>query len=245
MSSAVHHVQSLTVPIGDLGGRWMLDREVLAAGTAAGHPNGYAYYVVGRGGVLGDVDADVVASAFGFFAPSIVRHMWEAGIAAEPPRAASRRYGQGCADYWRPRLSGFSDADRWVAIARRVATEVDAAGLTLFAGWRGEPLPDDVDGQVALLLHVLRELRGSVHIVAVVAVGMTPLEAVVSAGGAENATRFGWSDPLPDADDRRRAEAEALTDEILTGLYRRVLTEHQLAEFASLTAALAAHIGSR
>ena len=50
--------------IGSLGAKYMLDPETMAHGAAAGYPNGFAYYVAGRGGVLGDVDSDVVYSAF-------------------------------------------------------------------------------------------------------------------------------------------------------------------------------------
>ena len=45
----------------------MLHPDTLTPGKAAGYPGGFAYYVVGRGGVLGDVDASVVVSAFAFF----------------------------------------------------------------------------------------------------------------------------------------------------------------------------------
>jgi len=130
------------------------------------------------------------------------------GKAARPSSPHERlpaATGRGCVDFWSGRLEGFAGAEQWAAIARRLTTEVDATGLALFAGWRAEALPEDLAGRVALLLHVLRELRGGVHIVAVVAVGLTPLEAVVSAGGVGDATRFGWSGPFPEADDRRRS----------------------------------------
>jgi hypothetical protein len=47
---------------------------------------------------------------------------------------------------------------------------------------------------------VLRELRGSVHVLAVVAAGLGPLAAVLATGGEENARRFGWPEPFPSID---------------------------------------------
>ena len=72
--------------IGELGARYMLHPETMAIGTEAKYPNGFAWYMAGRGGVLGDVDADVVYAGFGFFGPDLIRKMWEAGIAVESPR---------------------------------------------------------------------------------------------------------------------------------------------------------------
>ena len=45
----------------------MLDPETNAAGLEAGYSSSFAFYFAGRGGVLGDVDADVVHAAFMFF----------------------------------------------------------------------------------------------------------------------------------------------------------------------------------
>ena len=105
--SVIDSVRALTEPIGDVGGMWMLHPEVLGPCRDAGYPNGYAYYIAARGGVLGDVDADVVTSAFGFFEPALVRKMWESGIAVEGARAAGARYAAACAQFGRTRLQGF------------------------------------------------------------------------------------------------------------------------------------------
>src|SRR5215470_9338222 len=40
----------------------------------------------GRGGALGDVDAAVVDSALGYFAPSVVAKHWDSGRAIVSPR---------------------------------------------------------------------------------------------------------------------------------------------------------------
>lgn len=242
MTSALASIQSLAQPVGDLGGRWMLHPEVLGPCREAGYPNGYAYYMVGRGGVLGDVDADVVSAAFGFFAPSLVRTMWDKGVVVEGARAAAARYGAACAAFGRSRLIGFDGVGRLAELSGRLAAGVDAAGLSLFAGWRAEPLPDDVEGRAYFLLHVLRELRGSVHLLAVVASGLSPLDAVLATGGTAAAERFGWQGPFADVPATAKLDAERLTDEMTARLCRAVLDETELAELAQLVLAARAHL---
>ena len=242
MTTMMDSVRALTNPVGSLGGMWMLHPEVLGPCREAGYPNGYAYYVTGRGGVLGDVDADVISSAFGFFEPGLVRKMWQAGVAVEGARAAGARYAAACAQFGRPRVAGFAGAPRLAELAGRVASEAVGAGLALFAGWRAEPLPDDPEARAFLLLHVLRELRGSVHIVAVVADGLHPRDAVLAGGGAAQAKQFGWPEPYPDVPPAAMTAAEALTDTILEGLYAAVLSEVEAAEMVSLVLALRDHM---
>lgn len=212
----------------------MLADEVLAPGKAFGYPNGYAYYVTGRGGVLGDVDADVVTSAFGFFAPALIRTMWERGVVVEGARAAAARYAAACAEFGRRRMAAFGHSERLAELAGRVATGADVSGLALYAGWRAHPLPDDATGRAYQLLHVLRELRGSVHVLAVAASGLTPLEAVIATGGEENAHRFGWPGPYPVTARSAKEPAELLTDRVLARLYGELLDRAEAAELATL-----------
>lgn len=206
----------LAAPVGLLGGGFMLDPEVLGAGKRAGYPNGFVYYVVGRGGVLGDVPADVVSSAFGFFAPSLIATMWNGAI--EPRRVGADRYTDGCREWGRGRLGGFAAAGRLAELVAAVVDSADSSGLTLFAGWRAQDRPDDDVARAYQLVHVLRELRGCAHLVAVLASGLTPLEAVVSNpnGGAAAALRFGWSGTLPEPRAGDFARAESLTDTMMS-----------------------------
>ncbi len=236
--------QALTAPIGDLGGRWMLHPETLGPCKAAGYPNGFAYYVAGRGGVLGDVDADVIVSAFAFFEPGLVRTMWESGIAVEGARAAGVRYREACAAFGRSRLAGFDGAGRLAELASNVVSAVDSSGLALFAGWRAEPTPDDDAGRAYQLLHVLRELRGSQHIIGVVSCGLAPRDAIIAGpGGGEQAKRFGWAEPFDAAavTVALRAKAEAVTDELSAAAFAH-LDGNDRAELVSLVIAARTHI---
>ncbi|MBI4884945.1 MAG: hypothetical protein HY826_12915 [Actinobacteria bacterium] len=234
-------IKTLTEPVGHLGGHWMLHPEVMEPCRAAGYPNGYVYYGAGRGGVLGDVDADVIAAAFGFFEPSLVRRMWEAGTAVEGAAAAAARYGAACVEFGRSRLQGFAEAERVAELAERVALGADATGLPLFAGWRRQPLPDDLPGRAYFLMHLLRELRGGAHVVAVVASGLAPRDAVLASGGADMAKLFGWPEPYGDPAGIDKQPAEQLTDAIVGRLYDDVLNNEEVKELAELVISMRAH----
>ena len=244
MASTAESVHLLAAPVGDIGGRWMLDPDVLSAGKSAGYPNGYAYYFAGRGGVLGDVDADVVRSALGFFEPSLLRKMWDAGIAVEGARAAAARYGAACAGWGRTRLAGFADAARVADLIRHVIDSVDPIGMPLFAGWRSEPRPEDPPALAYFTTHVLRELRLGSHIAAVVATGIAPREAMLISGGESNAQQFGWTEPFPDVAHlvATRADAEGITDEIMVRHFDQALNADESAELLDLVMAMKTHL---
>lgn len=211
-------------PIGRLGGAFMISREAKAFAQEAGL-SGWAPYFRGRCGVLGEVDADVVASATGFFPAEVVREAWEAG-AGVPADVAGARYAAVAQGFGRRKLAGLAEGDarRLAELLEVVVDGADVIGAPLFAGWRAMSLPEDAPARVLQLTHVLRELRGGLHIVAVLACGLTPLEAVLSGGsvlissGTANAEYFAWPRPYPEVTEEmraRRAEAEKLTDTLI------------------------------
>lgn len=244
MTSTAESVSSLAAPVGDIGGRWLLDREVLGPCKTFGYPNRYAYYFAGRAGVLGDVDADVVCAGLGFFEPSLVRKMWEAGVAVEGARAAAARYGAACAQWGRSRLADFDGAARQADLVRHVIDSVDPIGLPLFAGWRAEPRPDDAAGLAYFVTHVLRELRCAVHINAVVFTGIAPRDAMLVADGEGTAQQFGWTAPFPEVSHLvgLRAETEEITDRLMTRFFDQALNADESAELLDLVLAMKAHL---
>ncbi|MEV5650870.1 hypothetical protein AB0L57_21680 [Nocardia sp. NPDC052254] len=206
-----------------IGGAFMFSRETKAFGARTGVAGFIGPYTRGRGGVLGDVDADVVTAAFGFFEPATVRAAWES--VSMPAAEAAAGYLAACQDFGRRTLAGFDSAERLAELLRVVVAGADVAGVGLFAGWRALPAATDAPGQVLQLIHCLRELRGGVHLMAVRAVGLSPFEAVLIGGspladGPTQARRFGWgqrvdSTEVTAAMRQRWEAAESLTDELI------------------------------
>ncbi|MFD4430450.1 hypothetical protein [Nocardia sp. NPDC058497] len=228
----------------ELGGAFMLSREVRDFGDTVGVPGFHGTYTRGRGGVLGDVDADVVSAAFGFFEPGCIRAAWES--VPLPAADAAAAYLAACHDFGRRKLAGFdeADAERLAELLARVVDAAPSAGLPLFAGWRAMPLPADGRAALVQVSHVLRELRGGLHFIAVTANGLTPLQAILIAGspmsdGPTHARLLGWSEPFEEVTDEMRARwdaAEALTDELIAPCFE-VLDADERDELATLLTA--------
>jgi hypothetical protein len=174
------------------------------------------------------------------------RTAWEAGRAVAPVDHAVRAYSATAATWGRNRLTGADGLGRLADLLQRVVAAADPAGLPLFAGWRAVPVDDDPPARVVQLAHVLREHRGGAHLVAVLATGLTPLEAVLAGpGGAGNAAFFDWPKPYPDVDDALRtrwAAAEALTDVLVAPAYA-TLTDDEAGELSALLKHVLAHTG--
>ncbi len=207
--------------IGSLGGGWMISSQAKAFNVEHGL-RGRQGYVLGRGSVLGDVDADVVTSAFGFWPADVIREAWDGGRAVLDVTAARSAYAETCRSWGRTRLAGLADAGRLAELLSWVVDGLDVAGLPLFAGWRAVPLPGDDLGRAYQLLQVMREYRGGVHLVASLASGLTPLQAVLAGPGGEgNAAFFGWEPPFEAAYpySGTRTDAEALTDRLVSPAY--------------------------
>ncbi|MEU9868645.1 hypothetical protein AB0C87_12455 [Actinomadura sp. NPDC048021] len=239
--TAAETVRAADRIIHGVGSRWMLSRRTAEHGKEQGYGNPFAYYFAGRGGVLGDVDAEVVAAALGWFEPGFVRPQWEEGVAVAGAREATRRYALGCAAWGESHLP---DDPRLCELAERVARAAEGSGLPLFCGWRAEPLPDGSRARLMQLVQVLRELRGGLHLVATTSVGLSPLEAILTQDGPDTARFFGWQGDLPDcaALRPRRAEAEEITDRLSAAVYERALSPSERAEFAERMGAVGAAV---
>lgn len=210
--------------VSDLPSRFMLDMGTYVAAAEAGF-EGMDFYPAGRGGALGDVPADVVTSAFVFFAPETVRASWERAGAVMSRSEAADRWAAACAGWADVHLTApDDDLTRLADLLGRVNDAASPAAAPSFAAWRGRPEPD-ADHPRALALHrlmVLRELRGGLHGAAVVAHGVHP-HAAVTIRAPQMLPVFGWDGPHPDADDPAThtawAEAEAATDRALARAY--------------------------
>ena len=86
--TAAHHTAT---PIGDLGARFMLDGLAYKRGAELGLPSGMGTYVLGRLGVMGDVDLDAAVAAAFFWNPDTIATNWSADDSAVTPSAAAKK----------------------------------------------------------------------------------------------------------------------------------------------------------
>ena len=249
MLELVDFARHVAPAIGRLGGAWMLSNNAKQAARQLGI-KGWPAYIKGRGSVLGDVDADVVNACFGFFESTLIQAGWSAPCQLSINEIESV-YAHACREWSRERLSDFADLARLTELLGSVSDAAPVSGLPLFAGWRAVPRSADLPGMLGQRLHELRELRGGLHLVAVLASGLTPLEAIAAGpGGSGNATFFGWDEaevPSPAviaAIGPQRARAEDLTDEMVAPSWA-VLEHDDRAELAELLEAALAHAESR
>jgi hypothetical protein len=201
-------------PIGSLGGSFYFAPSTVATGKEHGL-DGFRFYFLGRGGVLGDVEAAVVASAFGYFHPAIVERMWTSAREKMAPRDAGRLYLECGHAFARERLEDVKGLDEFCAAAETVNAAIDPGGLALYSAVAAEPLPDDAPARALHLVTVLREARGSTHLLAVRACGLSP-RAAHQIKRPDDVKTFGWQDlDVTDEDRARHARAEELTDELM------------------------------
>jgi len=208
-------VQAIAAKTGDIGGSFYFHPDTLARGKELG-VDGFRFYFIGRGGVLGDVEPDVVLSAFGYFHPALLTKLWNTAKERVAPRDAARAYLECCHALGRKRYAAVEGLDEYNAAAAKVIAAVDPSAMPLFAGVRGEPTPDDAPALAAHHVMVLRELRGSAHLVAIRAVGLTT-DVAHAIKRPDDLKSFGYeaAPPITDDDRARHTDAERITDDIL------------------------------
>jgi hypothetical protein len=176
------------------------------------------FYFLGRGGVLGDVEAPVVTSAFGYFKAAIIDQFWGEGRAVAEPRQAGRAYMECCAEVGSASLGEVEGIEAFCEAAGAINDAADKAGLALYAGISAEPLADDPAGRALQLASVLRELRGSAHLVAVLASHLDPKVAHFIRR-PEAFAMFGWTEEetpvVTEAERTQLAAADRLTDQLI------------------------------
>ena len=225
-----------------VGAAFYFHPDTIARGKEAGL-DGFRFYILGRGGVLGNVEPEVVHGAFGYFHPDLIAKMWTSASERVAPRDAARLYHRCAHDLGRAELADVDGLEGFVDAATQIIGAVEGASLPLFTAMRAEPVPEDAPAAAMHQAMVLRELRGSVHLLALVAQGLDsakahaikrPDDVIVS--GYETA---------PDVTDEDRAtwqRAEDLTDELLVPAYGS-LSDSQVAALVAGTAAMAAALG--
>jgi hypothetical protein len=197
-AAALAVVKATSVPIHDIGTSAYLSPDIAAWAAEWGWSNPFAFYFAGRGGMLGDVDADVVTSAFGWFAPSAVHAMYSEGVDVAGATAAAARMAEAHGMWGEKHYSDVEGLDEIIAVTEELVDGLEGSAIPLFVGWRNAAPSKSSPGRAAQLMQVLREWRGGNHLVATTAVGLSPLEAILTNEGPGQAKFFGWPEPFPD-----------------------------------------------
>ena len=215
-----------TDAIGSIGAAFYFSPDTVAKGKEVGL-DGFRFYALGRGGVLGDVEPEVVHAAFGYFHTGLIDKIWNSAKEIVAPREAARLYIQAAHEMGRAKFSDIAGLDGFVEAATQIINSIEGASLPLFAGVRAEPVPADAPAAAMHQAMVLRELRGSMHLLALTACGVSSSVAhAVKRPG--DVAMFGYDEP-PEVSDEDRANwhrAENLTDELLAPAYA-ALTDAQ------------------
>lgn len=219
--------------IGTLPASFMLDGATYERGGALGF-EGIDFYVAGRGGALGDVDGSVVAAAFVFWNPMPVSEAWERARKVMAPSQSVLEFSRAGAAWADMHLADGIDYERLSELAAHVIAAASPTAVPLFAAWSQVPLPEDPKGAALLRLNVLRELRGGLHGVSIVAHGVDPLQAVM-VKTPFMAGIFGWPEPYPDTALCRDAwnRADVATDDAMAKALA-TLDDAELDEFVEL-----------
>jgi hypothetical protein len=230
-------VEATAGTVNGLGATYYFHPDSLARGKEAGL-DGFRLYIVGRGGVLGDCHADVVSSAFGYFNPAVIAKMWNSGRETMAPMDVAQLYLDCNADIGRGALDNVEGLDAFCAAAEAVVQSTAPAGLPLFAATAAMPMPDDLPGRAMQLLVLHRELRGSIHLAAIVAQGLAS-EHAHAIRRPDDLQTFGWADgvDVPDGAAEKLAAADAMTDAVHANCYRS-LTDEQRQDFVDGVAAI-------
>lgn len=214
-------VQEVCPIINNTGWAFYFLPETQAKGAELGL-NGMEFYVIGRGGMMGDCEGSAVAAAFGYFNPAIIGKAWDSAKAKIAPRIAGRAHLECSANLGRAKFAGIPNLAAFVDAADAVNSATNPDGLSLYAAVKSEPLVTDTAGRAMQLVTVLREFRGSAHLLAVRAAGLDSKTAHF-VKRPNDIKMFGWSDddaPHIDATVRHKMdEAEALTDRLVAPAY--------------------------
>lgn len=243
--AAIEAARKSARPVQDVGAKFMVDMDMYVEVAALGY-EGLAFYIAGRGGVLGDVGHVEVFEAMTFFPAHTVQTGWDSSKPVESRSESADRFAGYAASWAAANVGdGMPDADltRLAELCGKVIREADADGAPLFAGWRALDEPSDARELVVHRMNALRELRGARHIAAVREVGLDPVAAFMIRT-PYMASIFGWSEPdEPPAEPDKALwqKAEEMTERAFA-VDLEVLDDDELDEFSELTGALLAAV---
>ena len=240
--AALDVVKATSVPVHDIGTSMYLSPDIAGWAAEWGWPNPFAFYFAGRGGMLGDVGAEVVTSAFGWFEPNAVHAMYSEGIGVAGAVTAAARMAEAHGRWGEKHYGDVEGLEAIVGVTEELVNGLEGSAIPLFVGWRDAPRSESAAGRAAQLMQILREWRGGIHLVATTAVGLSPLEAILTNEGPGQAKFFGWPEPFPDFGPikERHLEAEDITDRLCASALADALDEARFSDFQAGVATLRA-----
>jgi hypothetical protein len=238
--AALAVVKATSTPIHDIGTAAYLSPDIAAWAAEWGWSNPFAFYFAGRGGMLGEVGPDVVTSAFGWFEPNTVHAMYSQGVGVAGSTGAATRIAEAHGKWGEKHYGDVEGIEAIAAVTSELVDGLEGSAIPLFVGWRNATRAESPAGQGAQLMQILREWRGGIHLVATTAVGLSPLEAILTNEGPGQAKFFGWPEPFPDfaAIKERHDEAEEITDRLCASALAAALGEARYSAFESGVTAL-------
>jgi hypothetical protein len=224
-------IDATAAPVYELGGAFQFADATAARGEQLGL-DVFMFYCLGRGGVLGDVDAATVADAFVWFTPSLVATWWDEGRAVARPTDVAVAYVEASRAYARATFRESGALASFASAAAEVVAAAPEGRWPLVDGYRRFSLPDDVVPRAYQLVVLLRELRGGAYAEAVRMLGITPAESHYL-NSADAFELYGYeSDDTPTVTDElveRRAMAEDQATELLVPCYEVLDDDARLA----------------
>ena len=235
-------VQKVCPLINDSGWAYYFTPETLARGKELGL-GGMVFYIAGRGGMLGDCEGESVAAAFGYFNPEVIVKAWDTAKATMPIREIGSAYFECAAQHGRSKLSGIDNLEAFVNAADKINDAADPDGLPLYASYKYAEYATDAPGRAMQLVATLREFRGSAHLLAIRAKGLTSKQAHFIKR-PNDVQMFGWSPDEPphinDAVIATMREVEDLTDDLVIPAYDVLSTQEKSVFMDGMTAVYAA-----
>ncbi len=198
--------------------------------TAVGLRPGRMVYFAGRSAPMGAVGPGVVTATFFNFAPALVaRHVPRAWTLAEPAAVLAARNDAARASLTRllggPEAAAAPEVAELAGLLTEACTALTPEARVLYAAHADLPWPDEPVLQLWHATTLLREHRGDGHLVALLAGGLTGLQALVThtitgrgfTEAAAKATR-GWSEEewaaaVAELADRGLIDDAGLTDD--------------------------------
>jgi hypothetical protein len=231
--------------INALGAAFYFTPETMQAGKDI-NLGGMEFYVQGRAGQMGNCHPDAVSGAFGYFKPALLHSILEAARAKVEPRVAGAAHLEACAALGRTKLASLPHLEAFVAVLEKINNAADPDALALYAAIRTETLATDAAGRAMQLIAILREFRGSAHLVALRAVGVKSSTAHFIKR-PDMWKQFGYTEEdapeVTDATNKKMGEAEEMTDRIVEPAFAVLTQEERKTLIDGLEAAKAALSG--